>query len=145
MNKTKILTISAITMALIAALLFFIPRNNEDHETYQQITSFLNTNPPAITTLRSILGDIETSSGSGETIVVAVVLDPGDFVDYEDDVVADGINAIDVYFGNFVAVNETFFIEVASSLREGLGFENLTLELIFDFEDFVMSWDFEAR
>lgn len=144
MKKTNILTLLAVGLIIIGVFVFFLLQSTRNDEKHQQITTFLNTNPPSVVTLRSLLGDVNSSPGDGAEIVVTVSANTDDFIDHQEEI-DDIMIVIGDLLGQFFDTNDRYFVDIASSMREDLNFENLTLNVTFDFGHFEITHHFDAR
>lgn len=135
MKKFKTTSLIAFSLVLIAATLLFVTLfNSNQNEKYEQITSFLNTNPAAVVTLRSVLGDVDMRPGDNAEIIIQLNA-------FHDDALEDRYELM----ASFLDENADFFIEQASSLRAGLDFQSLTLTLYYDAEGTALRRSFDAR
>ena len=137
MKKFKIIALIISTLVLIT-LLFIVFFDSNQNGKYEKITNFLDTNPAAVITLRSVLGDVNIQPGNGSEIIIQ--LNPL-LQDDNHDIQEDSHQLIELFLDN----NADFFTEQASSLREGLDFQSLTLTLYYTAEDGVIQRSFDAR
>lgn len=142
-NKKKIILIAIPLIIITTVVLIILVQRRPQNETYEEIVTFLETDPAPIISLRSVLGEFDARPGRQFEIVVEVNI-WGDLIELLYNNVDDG--ALTQLLNNFLYSGESFFVEQVSLMREQLNFINLTLTInyIHD-ENIIVSQYFNAR
>lgn len=142
MKKFKLLLLIAVPLLIITMILAIFLLKPSQNNNYEEISAFLASDPDAVISMRSVLGDFVARPGHELEIVIE--LDTENifgqaYIDEHNDSTTSMLS-------NFLDSGTEFFTNQASAMREQLNFSNLTLTIAYLLDgDIITYQQFEAR